>query len=322
MLIRKIISAFVLTLLAGVVAADAAYPAKTIVLVVPGPPGGITDTVGRVLATKLSDQLGKQVVVENRTGANGNVAGQYVARAPADGYTVMLGTQGTHATNQYLYKSLPFDAVKDFTPVHGLVLSPNILMVNSSSEFHSVKDLVEYARKNPGKLNVSSAGNGSGTHMAAALFQSETGVKFTHVPFSGSAVIVTSLIGGQVDLAFDYQVTTLAHIQSGKLRALAVTAKERLPALPQVPTIGEAGYPSALSAAWLGLFVPSKTPAAVVDKLQAEVSRAMQDPGVAESVQRLGGVPLKIGGEQFREFVQNERTRWKAVIEKSGATIG
>ncbi|SPK70207.1 conserved exported hypothetical protein [Cupriavidus taiwanensis] len=240
-----------------------AYPSRPVTLVVPGPPGGITDQLGRLVAASMTSDHGVRVVVDNRPGAGGNLATELVARAEPDGYTVLMGTQGTMASNQFLYKSLRFDPARDFVAAHGLVSIPNLLVVNGKLPYQSVRELVAYAKGHPGKLTVSSAGNGTGSHLAGELFQTLAGVKFVHVPYKGSAPSINDLLAGQVDLTFDYPASTLTQVQAGKLRALAVTGASRLPALPQVPTIAEAGYPGAESTSWIGLFFPARTPAPV-----------------------------------------------------------
>ena len=232
-----------------------------------------------------------------------------------------MGTQGTQATNQYLYKSLHFEPERDFVPVHALISIPNILVVNASRPYRTVKELVAYASSNPGKLVVASAGNGTGTHLSAELFQTVAGVKFVHVPYRGSAPAINDLLGGQVDMSFDYPITTLGHVEAGKLRALAVMGPTRLPSLPQVPTIAQAGYPAAESTSWIGLFFPAKAPAAAVDRWKTELDQVLQDPAVIETLARMGGTPLMLSGASFGSFVQGERSKWKAIIQRSGATV-
>lgn len=304
----------------GALAANA-YPSRPVTLVVPGPPGGITDQLGRLVAARMTSDHGVRVVVDNRPGAGGNLATELVARAEPDGYTVLMGTQGTMASNQFLYKSLRFDPARDFVAAQGLVSIPNLLVVNGKLPYQSVRELVAYAKGHPGKLTVSSAGNGTGSHLAGELFQTLAGVKFVHVPYKGSAPSINDLLAGQVDLTFDYPASTLTQVQAGKLRALAVTGASRLPALPQVPTIAEAGYPGAESTSWIGLFFPARTPAPVVAKWQEAVTRVLKDPAAVEAIHRMGGVPLALSGDAFGDFVRAERTKWKTTIERAGATL-
>ncbi|CAJ95163.1 probable extra-cytoplasmic solute receptor [Cupriavidus necator H16] len=297
------------------------YPAKPVTLVVPGPPGGITDQLARLVAARMGRDFGVQVVVDNRPGAGGNIAAELGARAQPDGYTVLMGTQGMMVSNQFLYKSLRFDPSKDFVPAQGLASIPNVLVVSSRLPFRSVRELVDYARANPGKLTVASAGNGTGTHLVAELFQTEAGIRLVHIPYKGSAPVITDLLAGQVDLAFDYPVSTLAQIEAGKLRALAVTGAARLPALPQVPTTAESGFPGVESTSWIGLFFPARTSPAIVAKWQADIGRLLADPAVIAEIRKMGGVPLALGGARLGSFVESERGKWKAVIQRSGASI-
>lgn len=301
--------------------AQTEYPTKPVTLVVPGPPGGITDLLGRLIANRLTEKLGQRVLVDNKAGAGGNLAAEAVAKAAPDGYVILMGTQGTQVANQYLYKSLTFDPAKDFVPVHGLLSISSVLVVNGDRPYRSIKDLVDFAKQHPGKLAAASAGNGTSTHLVSELFQAAAGVRFLHVPYKGNAPAITDLLGGQVDLAFDFPASTLGHIQAGKLRALVVTSPSRVAALPDVPTTTEVGYPQAQAVAWIGLFFPAGTPARVVARLQAEVAGTLQESAVIESITKLGGTPFHLGGEAFGAFVQSEHGKWKAIIERSGAKL-
>lgn len=301
--------------------AQGAYPSRPVTLVVSGPPGGITDQLGRLVASQMMARAGIRVIVENRPGAGGNVATEAVARAEPDGHTLLLGTQGMVTSNQFLYKSLRVDPARDLVPMHAVMSSPNLLVVNSASPFRTVKDLVAYAGSHPGKLTVASAGNGTTTHLAAELFQSEAGVKFIHVPYKGSSPAITDLLGGQVDLTFDYLVTTLPQVRSGKLRVLAVMGPARLQQLPQVPTIAEAGYPAAQSSAWIGLFFPARTPSTVVSLWERNLGAMLRDPACVQALDRIGGAPLNLDSARFGDYVRAERVRWKGIVQRSGTTL-
>lgn len=297
------------------------YPTRPISLVVPFPAGGITDNIGRVVAAQLSERLGQQIVVENKPGAGGSLAAEQAARAAPDGYTIFLGTVGTHAINLALYKNLSYDPVKDFTAIHSVIGAINLLVAHPSQPFKSVGELIDFASKNPGKLNYASAGNGSGTHLTAELFQSLTGVKLTHVPYRGSAPALTDLVAGTVDLMFDYPSSAGPFIDNGRLRPLAVTHTERLSVYPDVPTIAEAGVPGGESINWGGLFVPAKTPKPIVDKLVSEMEKVMQSPQVAKATAAMGGVKFSYSGEEFGTYVAGEVEKWKDVVRQQNVVL-
>jgi len=299
-----------------------AYPMKPLTFVVPFTPGGITDNTSRLLALKLGEKLGQQVIVDNRPGAGGSIGVEYAVRQAADGYTLIYGTQGTHAANLALYKSVRYDPIKDFIPVHGIAESPLVLVINPNRSFKTIPELVAYAKANPGKLNYGSAGAGTGTHLTAELFQSTAGIKMTHVPYKGSSPVLTDLIAGNLDLAFDYAAVVLPFVQSGKLKALAVTSKSRLASAPDLPTIGEAGYPNAESASWGVVYVPAKTPAAVVKVLADALSEAVVNPEMLAATEKFGSIPMRgMRGERLDAFVKSELTRWRTVVQDSGAKM-
>ena len=295
------------------------YPDHPITLVVPFPAAGVTDNVARLIGRKLSQNLGQPVVVENRPGAGGSLGTEQVARAQPDGYTLLVGTQGTHGSNLELYRNLRYDPVRDFTAVHSMMGSVNVLVVNPTRPYRTVKELIAYAKENPGKINYASAGNGTSTHLTAELFQSITGTKMTHVPYKGSAPALTDLIGGTVDIMFDFPNSAGVFIETAKLRALAVTHTVRLEALPNVPTMAEAGVAGAEAIGWGGIFAPAKTPPAIVKRLASELERVTSDAEVLQAIVQSGGIPLKISGDQFQSFVAVESVKWRKAAQRAGA---
>lgn len=300
----------------------AAWPTKPITFVVPFTPGGITDNVSRMLAKKLGEQLGQPVLVDNRPGAGGSIGVEAASRQPPDGYTMIYGTQGTHAANLALYKNLRYDPVNDFVPVHGISATPLILVVNASRPIHSVADMVKYAKANPGKLNFGSAGAGTGTHLTAEVFQKTAGIKMTHVPYKGSNPALNDLVAGNVDVMFDYPVVVMPLIQAGKLRPLAVTAKARLDIVPDVPTIAEAGYPGAESSAWSAVFLPARTPPDIAKRLGDEIARAIASPEMLAITQKFGSTPLTdVRDARLESMVKSEMVRWREVVRQSGASL-
>jgi tripartite-type tricarboxylate transporter receptor subunit TctC len=300
-----------------------AWPAKPITWVIPFPPGGITDTSARAIGKRLGELLGQQVLIDNRPGAGGSVGTEQVARAPADGYTWIYGTQGTMAANLALYKNLRYDPLKDFAHVHGMMLSPTVLVVDGSRPWKNVADLVRDAKAQPERLNYGSAGAGTGTHLTAELFQTESGTKLTHVPYKGSAPALQDLLGGRVDLMFDYVTPMLPHIQSGKLRALAVMHSERLDALPEVPSIVQAGFPKAVSASWSSIAVPAGTPADVVKRIADAVAQVLRDNSVVGPFVGTGSKTLQdLRDKSLTQFIAAEQKKWTEVVRQSGATLG
>lgn len=303
-------------------AAPANWPSKPITFVVPFTPGGITDNVSRMLAKKLGEQLGQPVVVDNKPGAGGSIGVEAASRQPPDGYTMIYGTQGTHAANLALYKNLRYDPIADFVPVHGISTTPLILVVNASQPFKTVADVVAYAKANPGKLNFGSAGPGTGTHLTAEVFQKAAGIEMTHVPYKGSNPALNDLTAGNVNLMFDYPVVVMPLIQAGKLRPLVVTAKSRLKVVPDVPTIAEAGYPGAETSAWSAVFMPAKTPPEIARRLGDEIARAIASPEMLAITEKFGSTPLTdIRDARLQSMVKAEMVRWREVVRQSGAKL-
>jgi len=299
--------------------AQAAYPEKPVRLVVGFSPGGATDIAARVVAAELGNILKQPFVVENRPGAGSNLAADYVARSTADGYTLFV-VAVTSAINQTLYKNLTFDIVKDFAPVGLLIRSPNVLVVNPSLPVNNVQELVDYAKKNPGKLAFASAGTGGSTHMAGELFKLQAGIDMLHVPYRGSAPAMTDLIGGQVQLSFDNMPSAWQHVQSGKLRALAVTTKDRSASAPDLPSMAESGFPDFDVSAWFGLVAPAGTPGDVIEKLNTALNQVLAMPAVRERFDAMGAVAAPTTPEQFGQYIQSEVDIWGKVVKASGAT--
>ncbi|OZI24221.1 ABC transporter substrate-binding protein [Bordetella genomosp. 7] len=299
--------------------AHAAYPDRPIRYVIPFPPGGSTDTTGRILAEEMAKILGQPVVVENRGGAGGNIGAAHVAGAPADGYTLLQGTIGTHGINPTLYDNLPFDARRDFVPVARMTAGTNVLVVNPDVPVKTVQELVAYAKQNPGKLMMGSSGAGSSIHMSGELFQVLTGTRFTHVPYRGGGPAMNDLLAGHIQLMFDNLNVSGPHIQAGRLRALGVTSRQRAPLLPDVPTLMEAGVPDYEVISWSGVFAPAGTPRDVVEKLNATINQALGSDSVRARFDEAGIQIDLMGVDQFKRFVDSEIDRWGEIVKKSGA---
>ena len=298
-----------------------AWPSKPVRLIVPFPPGGAADLFGRLIATELAQSLGQPVVVDNRAGAGGNIGAREAAGAPPDGYTILLGTVGTHAINPTLFGNLPYDTRKDFIPIANVGSLPNVLVVNPKLPARSVAELTAIAKARPGKLNMGSSGNGSSIHLSGELYKHLAQVSILHVPYRGGGAALTDLIGGQLDLMFDNLPTSLPHIAKGNLRALAVTGPKRSPQLPDVPTMVEAGLKGYESTAWSGLFVPAGTPDAIVQRLHAETLKALQSSTVKERYSKLGAEAPSTSQAEFAAFVDREYDKWAAVVKASGARV-
>jgi tripartite-type tricarboxylate transporter receptor subunit TctC len=306
------------TLLAVPTAHAQPYPSRPVRLIVGFTPGGGVDINARMLAPRLSEYLGQQVIVENRPGAGTNIANELVAKSAPDGYTLLVNTPAI-AINMSLYRNLGFDTLRDFTPVSVISESPNVLVVNAKLPAHSVKDLIAMARTSPGKLNYSSAGVGTTQHLAAELFKLRTGTFVVHIPYKGTAPSLAGLIGGEVELSFANIPSIQAHLKSGRLRALAVTAARRDPQIPDVPTMKEAGLEGVEVVVWYGVFAPAGTPREIVQKLADGIQRATRDPETSKRLLEQGAVPVGNTPEEFAKLVREEVARWAEVVKVSGA---
>ena len=297
------------------------YPVKPIRIVVPFPPGGATDILARDVAQKLTEAWGQQVIVDNRPGAGGNIGSELVAHSAPDGYTLEMGTVGTHAINASLYAKMPYDHVKDFAPVILVAGVPNVLVVNNAVPANSVAELIAYAKANPGKLNFASSGNGTSIHLSGELFKVMAGVQMTHIPYKGSAPALQDLLGGQVQLMFDNLPPSLPQIKAGKVRALAVTSLTRAPALPDVPTVAESGLPGFEASSWFGILAPAGTPPAIVAKLNAEIAKWLATPEAKEKLAKQGANAAGGTPEDFAKHIAAETAKWAKVVKDSGAKI-
>ncbi|HVE48544.1 MAG TPA: tripartite tricarboxylate transporter substrate binding protein [Casimicrobiaceae bacterium] len=301
--------------------AQGAYPNKPIRVVVPFPAGGATDILARAAGQKMTEAFGQPVVVDNRPGAGGNIGSELVAKAPNDGYTLLMGTVGTHAINASLYSKMPYDHVKDFIPIVLVAGVPNVLVVHPSVPANSVQELIAYGKANPGKLSFASSGSGTSIHLSGELFKVLTGVQMLHVPYKGSAPAVTDLLGGQVQLMFDNLPSALPHIKAGKLKALAVTSMARAPALPDVPTINESGVPGFEASSWFGLLAPAGTSREVVTKVNGEVAKWLATPDGKEKLAAVGANAAGGPPEDFAKHIAAETTKWAKVVKDSGAKV-
>ena len=306
---------------ASVALAQTGYPAQPIRIVVPFPPGGATDIMARAAAQKMTEAWKAQVVVDNRPGAAGNIGSELVAKAAPDGYTLEMGTVGTHAINASLYAKMPYDHVKDFAPIVLVAAVPNVLVVHPSVPVNSVAELIAYAKANPGKLNFASSGAGTSIHLSGELFKVMAGVQMTHVPYKGSAPAVTDLLGGQVQLMFDNLPPSLPHIKSGRLRALAVTTADRAAALPDVPTIAESGLPGFEASSWFGLLAPAGTPREIITKINGEIARWVATPEAKEKMTSIGAIAKGGTPEDFARHIAEETAKWQKVVKESGAKV-
>ncbi len=295
------------------------YPSRPITLIVPFGPGSVTDTLGRIAAKGLSDSLGQPVVVENKSGAGGNIGATVAARATPDGYTLLLGPTSTNAVNPSLFKNLRFDPLRDFIAVTNVATVPNVLVVNPDVPVKSVKELIAFAPKE--NLSYASTGNGGSMHLSGELFNSMTKANLLHIPYGGGGAALNDLLPGRVQVMFCNLPLCLPHIKSGKLRALAITSSQRSPLLPEVPSMAEAGLPQYEVNGWFGLFVPAKTDPAIVAKLNSELRKILDKPEIKEQLMAQGAEPAGGSSEEFTAFVKAEHDKWAKVISDAGISL-
>jgi len=305
----------------GVIAAEPSYPDRPVRLVVPFPAGGGADNLARMIMPRVAHALGQPIVIENKAGAGGNVGAEMVAHAAPDGYTLLYGTNGTHAINASLYPNLGFDPVKDFTPVSRMTEIAAMLIVNPQLPVMSVAELIRYARANPGKLNFASAGNGTTSHLAGELFKTQAGIDIVHIPYRGGALAMTDLIGGQVQMMIDVMPNAYPQAREGRVRGLAVSTASRFPGTPEIPTIAESGLPGFEASAWDGIFVPAGTPMPIVERLNAAIRRALEEPELVAALLARGARPVAGTPESFARFISASAERWALAVRASGAKI-
>lgn len=305
-----------------------AWPSKPVRIVVPFAAGGTTDILARAIAPELTRVFGQSFYIDNKAGAGGNLGADMVAKSPGDGYTLLMGTVGTHGINRALYAKLPFDPIKDFAPITVVAGVPNVMELNAefakAHNIQTVQDFIAYAKANPGKINMASSGNGTSIHMAGELFKSMAGVYMVHFPYRGSNPALLDMIGGSMDVMFDNLPSSLPHIKSGKLKALAVTSSQRSAALPDLPTVEEVGGPTLKgfeASSWFGLLAPAGTPADVVNRIQQEVAKALATPAVKEKLLAQGAIPGGNTPAEFAKFIDAEHIKWAKVVKASGAKV-
>jgi tripartite-type tricarboxylate transporter receptor subunit TctC len=311
--------------MAGTASAQA-WPAKPVRIVVPFAPGGTTDILARATAQELSKALGQQFVVDNRAGAGGNIGADLVAKAAPDGYTLLMGTVGTQSINKWLYSRMPFDPQKDFTPITMVAAVPNVMVVPTqkaaANNINTVADFIKYAKANPGKLNMASSGNGTSIHLAGELFKSMTGTYMTHFPYTGSGPALLALMGGDMDVMFDNLPSSMAHIKSGRLKALAVTSSQPSAALPGVPTVEQAGNLKGFEASsWFGLLGPAGLSPEIANRIQQEVAKALASADMKEKLLAQGAIPSGNTPQQFAAHIDAELKKWQPVVKASGAKV-
>jgi tripartite-type tricarboxylate transporter receptor subunit TctC len=297
------------------------FPNRIIRIVVPFPPGGTSDVVAREIAQEMSNSIGQQVVVDNRPGASGMIGANYVAKAAPDGYTILLSTPGPITINPHLFSNMTYDAEKDLAPITQIGTVPQILVVHPSVKANSVRELIDLAKANPGKLNYGSVGIGSTLHLAGELFNTSAGTQLVHIPYKGSAPALSDLLGGQIDLMFDVILSSLPLVKAGNLRALAVTGSKRSSSAPDIPTIAESGVPGYDVVTWYGLMAPGGTPPAVIATLNKDIVRALNTPAVQKRLNELGADLVGSSPQEFSEYLKRESEMWAGVVKKAHIAV-
>lgn len=320
-LIHWFVGVFLCTCVAPCSMAVAEYPDRPIRLVVPFPAGGGADTLARIIMPRVAQALGAPIVIDNRPGAGGNLGAEIVARAAPDGYTLLYGTNGTHAINQTLYANLRFDPIRDFAPISRMTAIAAMLVVNADFPANSVGELIQYAKTHPGKVNFASAGNGTTSHLAGELFRTMAGIDIVHIPYRGGALAMTDVVAGQVQMMIDVMPNAYPLAKSGKVRGLACTTARRFPSAPEYPTIAESGVPGYDVSAWDAIFAPAGTPAHVIDRLNAAIRQALEDPEVAQSLLTHGAQAVPGTPSELARHVSAEAEKWARVVRQSGAKI-
>jgi tripartite-type tricarboxylate transporter receptor subunit TctC len=309
-------------------AAQTGWPTKPVKIVVPFSPGGTTDILARAVAPELSKALGQPFIVENRAGAGGNIGADLVAKSAPDGYTILMGTVGTHGINKSLYRRLAYDPQKDFAPITLVAGVPNVMVMNTETAknmgINSVPDFIRYAKAHPGQLNMASSGNGTSIHLAGELFKTMTGTYMAHIPYPGSGPAMMAMVSGNVDVMFDNLPSAMPQIKGGKLKAFAVTSAERSAAMPDLPTIAEAGGPVLKgfdASSWFGLLAPAGTPPDIVNRMQEEVAKALNTPAMKDKLLAQGAIPSGNTPQEFTTFINAEHEKWAKVVKASGAKV-
>lgn len=297
------------------------YPSKPVRFVVPFPPGGNTDILARTIASNLSEMWKQQLILDNRAGAGGGIGTEIVAKAPADGYTILLGTIGSISINPSIYKNLAYDPIRDLAPISLISSNPLVIIVHPSVPIRTVKELIALAKAKPNALTYGSGGNGTSTHLSVELFKAMAGISASHIPYRGAPLAATALISGEISMMFDNLAPTLPHVRSGRVRALAVTSASRSSVLPDIPTVQESGLSGYEVTGWYGILAPAGTPRAIIAKLNGDIVTSLKAQAVRNRLQSDGAEPIGSSPEQFAEHIRNETKKWADVVKRSGARV-